>query len=80
MISYHKQNMFFVKIASVIIFFIKIALALVYSNNVVFNKFSCNHQKYMCRGNPAHHFEKFSLNFYLSKFHWIMTRRHGLLH
>ena len=28
-------------------------------------------------GNPAHHFEKFSLIFYLSKFHRNMARRHG---
>ena len=39
--------MFFVKIACVIIFFIKIALALAYFNNVVFNKFSCDHEKYV---------------------------------
>ena len=49
MISYH-NNMFFVKIACVVIYFIEIALALAYCNNAIFNKFSCNHQKYMCRG------------------------------
>ena len=41
------SNVFFN--AYVIIFFIKIALALAYFNNVVFNTFSCNHQKCMCR-------------------------------
>ena len=41
--------MFFVKISYAIIFFIEIALALAYFYNVVFTKFSCNHQKYMCR-------------------------------
>ena len=51
MISYH-NNMFVVKIACVVIYFIEIALALANFSNVIFNKFSCNHQKYMCRGLP----------------------------
>ena len=62
---------FFIKIALKMSVFVQLILII-----YLFKKFACSRQKLFCWGNPeSHYFDKFSLNFYLSKFQtpWLTT-------
>ena len=72
------QNKFFFKSVCMISFSSKLYLKYMCLFSLILiiyllHNFALNHQKKHVQGNPIHYFVQFSLNFYLSKFHWDMT-------